>query len=764
MAIAMVLKKFILCVIFILIFIPYISASLPRLLNVSGRLRDNGVLVSGDYNITFKIYDVATLGTPLWEETHYNVSVDRGYFSVILGETNPLNLDFNEQYWLELVVNGETLSPRIKLTNAGYAFASLDLNPDKNINVANTLYIDISSKRVGINTIAPATKLHIIGSDGSVSTFPTLGAKDFLVIENNGNANINLIASTASDSGLKFTDSGASSWRGIINYNHSTDSLWFGTAGAERLRITSTGNVGIGTSSPGAKLDVTGETRATIFRDRDDITYYIDPASNTSAVVAGDIFGNPSGGSELRRFFISSNYRFSDAPIINFNNDELLFANYRYTIDTNVTCYTGSIANMFDGKIPSQCYIRSSTPEVMYVEIDFGSYPRHYFYAYGVWQSWAYDNFTNNLRIEVYRDTSTSDGWDCNNANGDIVWTTIYDGPASDYVTIARAYYNGICKIRYTFWFTDDTDGDTYYEGSIGELMAYHAYYNEQVVWPAVHKAGDTMYGDLRLYGSTSDLFVDGSVGIGTTTPTAKLGVAGDIHASDYIKSDTGFCIGTDCITSWPSSGTSLWTDAGTYIYPNNYTQFVITDVGQVGIGTTSPKVMLDVEGGIQAEDIVKGKTISTSGFWSTAPSSLSNMIDEDELTATTEGKIDAGDYGDIEINLGSVYKGAVVYLKIGFRNVLSSTCYGVCDASATVWQINDYSDYRRGVYPFYSTSATAVLSSGGYCVTGSEEEIWYLTGGPFWGNRVILRINNTETDPCPLGVKVYELYIRRYE
>ena len=41
----------------------------------------------------------------------------------------------------------------------------------------------------------------------------------------------------------------------------------------------------------------------------------------------------------------------------------------------------------------------------------------------------------------------------------------------------------------------------------------------------------------------------DGNVGIGVTSPTQKLDVAG------YIKS-TGFCIGTDCITSWPAGGT----------------------------------------------------------------------------------------------------------------------------------------------------------------------------------------------------------------
>ena len=43
----------------------------------------------------------------------------------------------------------------------------------------------------------------------------------------------------------------------------------------------------------------------------------------------------------------------------------------------------------------------------------------------------------------------------------------------------------------------------------------------------------------------TGDAIIAGNVGINTTTPTAKLDVAGG-----YIKTDTGFCIGENCITN----------------------------------------------------------------------------------------------------------------------------------------------------------------------------------------------------------------------
>jgi hypothetical protein len=62
-------------------------------------------------------------------------------------------------------------------------------------------------------------------------------------------------SSTTGRTGVVFSD-GSSGNYGLVDYDHTDDHLKILTASVERLRITSSGNVGIGTTSPDYRLEV----------------------------------------------------------------------------------------------------------------------------------------------------------------------------------------------------------------------------------------------------------------------------------------------------------------------------------------------------------------------------------------------------------------------------------------------------------------------------------------------------------------------------
>jgi len=104
-----------------------------------------------------------------------------------------------------------------------------------------------SAGKVGINETSPLGILHIKEGDSGVSSVST--DADQLVIENNAEAGISILAPTNSASRIAFGDSDNNKI-GMVYYNHSSNYMQFTTNNDERMRIDSSGNVGIGLSSP----------------------------------------------------------------------------------------------------------------------------------------------------------------------------------------------------------------------------------------------------------------------------------------------------------------------------------------------------------------------------------------------------------------------------------------------------------------------------------------------------------------------------------
>lgn len=105
------------------------SGGVPKLINYQGHLTDAGgqPVTNKTYSIEFRIYDVSTGGTPLWSETQ-TVAVSGGLFNASLGGTNPLSTTFFAgNTYLEVVVEGEVLSPRQPITSTAYAINAGDV-------------------------------------------------------------------------------------------------------------------------------------------------------------------------------------------------------------------------------------------------------------------------------------------------------------------------------------------------------------------------------------------------------------------------------------------------------------------------------------------------------------------------------------------------------------------------------------------------------------------------------------------------------------
>jgi hypothetical protein len=102
------------------------SAAVPQTMSYQGYLSNGGggPLADGAHALDFALYTSDAGGAPIWSESQPAVDVAQGYFSVTLGSVTPLDLPFDQPYWLEVSVDGgAALAPRIALAASPYALS-----------------------------------------------------------------------------------------------------------------------------------------------------------------------------------------------------------------------------------------------------------------------------------------------------------------------------------------------------------------------------------------------------------------------------------------------------------------------------------------------------------------------------------------------------------------------------------------------------------------------------------------------------------------
>jgi hypothetical protein len=178
--------------------------------------------------------------------------------------------------------------------NVGGSVTVLETNGSEKVRID-------SSGNVGIGNAAPSYLLDLykaastvvrVRNSAATGGTPSTTHGEFVIESTDGNMGMQFLGSTTADQRILFSDTAAAS--GQIVYNHTSNYMALFTNTAERMRITSSGNVGIGTTSaPSAKLNIQNPLAA--------------GASTNYALRINDSTTNTAGGTNLIGWSHNSN-------------------------------------------------------------------------------------------------------------------------------------------------------------------------------------------------------------------------------------------------------------------------------------------------------------------------------------------------------------------------------------------------------------------------------------------------------------------------
>jgi len=529
-----------------------------------GILKDSGgALVTATKDITLKIYTILSGGTSIWEEEHDNVSVSNGIFTVFAGSVNSFanDLNFTNAYFLEVRIedsngnNPEILSPRIKIGGSPFSLSSARASVD----------FDLNKKNVINATSLNATSLEIDQTGSSLA------------------ANI---TNTGTGDSFRVNDAPADTTPFLID---------------------NSGNVGIGTTSPGENLEIevsdTSDPAITFDSDGNEFTIGIDSSD-------GDKF------------------KISDNTALGTNDRFVIDSSGNVTVSGNLNVPLGYVVTPFGGFGTYQNLLKFSEEldnaiwtkpsSRVTVTADNAIAPNGEMSADTA--QWTVSTLGLRQSFTLTDGaTYTVSFWGrlSNDVSGGVIAFDLGDG-ASKSITFTDTWSRASVTLvaGNSDWLDLTHFGTSGFElwglqvVNGGEELAY-VHITDQTVATANFGLvidGDLLLGaDNKLVGEGGEgLSIDssGNVGIGTSTPSEALEVSGNALFSGFVNAtsleidQTGSSLAVN-ITNTGTGDSFRVNDA-----ISDTTPFLIDASGNVGIGDAAPDDRLDVVGDL---DVTSG-------------------------------------------------------------------------------------------------------------------------------------------------------------